>query len=214
MRNDSTIDVIRIITKRLGRSTNQKKWFYIQPVFSYPTFEFNQIGAEYLGKSGYKEILNLAIEIFKALDIKPILQISNAKIARKCMQESGLGQEHFTKLDIEKLQEIDYIADLLCVSSPKDLHDRLDRIPAFLKDEVEKLLASCDCNYDNVICSPFLSVPVDYYDDVFFRMFLGNATFLYGGKYIIDHVRCCGFGIYTDSIVYHLLKNKDKKWLP
>ena len=48
LRADSTEDVVRIITKRLGRSVAQKKWFYIQPVYKFPSREFNQIGAEEL----------------------------------------------------------------------------------------------------------------------------------------------------------------------
>ena len=44
LRADSTLDVVRIITKRLGRTTSHKKWFYNQLVYSYPTYEYNQIG--------------------------------------------------------------------------------------------------------------------------------------------------------------------------
>ena len=33
LRADSTLDVVRLITKRLGRTTMHKKWFYIQPIF-------------------------------------------------------------------------------------------------------------------------------------------------------------------------------------
>ena len=43
LRADSTIDVVRIIEKRLGRNTEHKKWFYIQSVFRYPTDEQYQI---------------------------------------------------------------------------------------------------------------------------------------------------------------------------
>ena len=39
LRADSTLDVVRIITKRLGRATNHRKWFYVQPIFSYPSKE-------------------------------------------------------------------------------------------------------------------------------------------------------------------------------
>ncbi|MWV62687.1 ATP phosphoribosyltransferase regulatory subunit [Helicobacter saguini] len=128
MRNDSTIDVIRIITKRLGRSTNQKKWFYIQPVFSYPTFEYNQIGAECLDEKEMPKMIDLAIAIFEKLDIKPILQITNTKIAKKCALESGLDYEYFTRLNVEKLQSIDFIARLLLVNNLKDL-ESAKRIP-------------------------------------------------------------------------------------
>ncbi|HIP56187.1 MAG TPA: ATP phosphoribosyltransferase regulatory subunit, partial [Arcobacter sp.] len=48
LRADSTLDVARIITRRLGRTTSHKKWFYIQPVFSYPSNENYQIGLEWL----------------------------------------------------------------------------------------------------------------------------------------------------------------------
>jgi len=36
LRADSTVDVVRIVTKRLGRSTESKKWFYIQPTVTFP----------------------------------------------------------------------------------------------------------------------------------------------------------------------------------
>ncbi len=36
LRADSTADVVRIVTKRLGRTTGYKKWFYIQPSLIYP----------------------------------------------------------------------------------------------------------------------------------------------------------------------------------
>ena len=37
LRADSTYDVVRLISRRLGRSTDHKKWFYIQPIFRYPS---------------------------------------------------------------------------------------------------------------------------------------------------------------------------------
>ncbi len=39
LRADSSLDVVRIITKRLGRTTSHKKWFYVQPIFTYPSTE-------------------------------------------------------------------------------------------------------------------------------------------------------------------------------
>jgi histidyl-tRNA synthetase len=50
LRADSTLDVVRLITKRVGRSVDHKKWFYIQPIFTYPTTETYQIGAEIIGQ--------------------------------------------------------------------------------------------------------------------------------------------------------------------
>ncbi|RDU66799.1 ATP phosphoribosyltransferase regulatory subunit [Helicobacter didelphidarum] len=206
MRNDSTIDVIRIITKRLGRTTTQKKWFYIQPVFSYPTTEYNQIGAECLDEKEMPEILQLGISIFEALKIQPILQVTNTRIAKLCAQELELDYEFFTKLNIEKIQDIDFIVKLLAVEKVRDLESILQICPAFLREELQYLIYCCQYQYDNLICSPFLSAPVDYYNDLFFKMFLNNSTFLAGGKYQVDGVKSCGFGIYTDGVVHYLLK--------
>jgi hypothetical protein len=39
LRIDSTLDIVWIVLRRLSRTTDHKKWFYIQPVFSYHTNE-------------------------------------------------------------------------------------------------------------------------------------------------------------------------------
>ncbi len=210
MRSDSTIDAIRIITKRLGRSTTQKKWFYIQPVFSYPTTEYNQIGAECIDEIEHTKVIELGINIFRELQISPILQITNARIAIKCAEQTGIDYKYFSKLDIEKLQNIDFISKLLMVSSIDSLRDFLPSCPKFLYEEIEYLIYLCECNYDNILCSPFLPVPVDYYDGLFFRMFINNFTFLSGGMSCIDDIKSCGFGIYTDNVVYYLLKQNNQ----
>ena len=49
LRADSTVDVVRIILRRI-KDKNLNKIFYIQPVFKYPSLEFYQIGAEMIGK--------------------------------------------------------------------------------------------------------------------------------------------------------------------
>ena len=206
MRNDSTIDTIRIITKRLGRSTTQKKWFYIQPVFSYPTIEHNQIGVECLDSSEYPKIIELGIHIFKSLGITPLLQITNARIAKVCAENTDLSYMDFSALHIEKLQSIDFLSRLLKVNDVAGLKAFLPTCPTFLRDEIIHLLELCNCDYENLVCAPLLPVPVEYYDDLFFRMTLQNLTFLSGGISSIDNVQSCGFGIYTDSVVYYLLK--------
>ena len=48
LRNDTTIDAIRLLHPHLKEKNIGKKWFYIQPVFTYPTTEFYQIGVENL----------------------------------------------------------------------------------------------------------------------------------------------------------------------
>lgn len=217
LRYDTTIDAIRIITKRLERSTNQKKWFYIQPVFSYPTKEIHQIGTECLDINEMPKILCLCVEMMKKLNIEPILQISNVKILKLCANEMGIKMNKFAKMHIENmLQKDDYLSDLLKVQTCCDLENFIKIAPSFLKTELKSLLQSAsyckcgDCEYKKVIFSPLSFAPIDYYNDLVFRMFEGNHTLLLGGKYTIEETNSCGFGIYTDNIVDYLIKEETK----
>lgn len=213
LRYDTTIDAIRIITKRLARSTNQKKWFYIQPVFSYPTNEIHQIGAECLDIQDMPKMLCLALELMKSFKINPILQISNVKILCLCANELNKSIEEFQKLQVQEILEAGfYMADLLKIQSKKDLESFIKISPEFLKSELEKLLDSASyCDYEKIIFSPLEFTPIYYYNDLVFRMFEGNHTFLLGGKYKIENTESCGFGIYTDDVVEHLIKIDNKE---
>lgn len=68
LRNDSTKDVVRIITKRLGRSTTHKKWFYAQSVFNYPSKEQYQIGAEWIGCQTVENIIDICLQTTKLIN--------------------------------------------------------------------------------------------------------------------------------------------------
>ena len=80
LRADSTLDVVRIITKRLGRTTSHKKWFYVQPVFSYSSNEDYQIGCEWINHDNITDILNLTSSLLNELKVNPVLQLSNINI--------------------------------------------------------------------------------------------------------------------------------------
>ena len=51
LRHDSTIDTMRLLAPHLRDGTFGKRWFYIQPIFVYPTTEIHQIGVENLEKN-------------------------------------------------------------------------------------------------------------------------------------------------------------------
>ncbi|PAF47126.1 ATP phosphoribosyltransferase regulatory subunit [Helicobacter sp. 12S02634-8] len=208
LRYDTTIDAIRIITKRLGRTTDQKKWFYIQPVLSYPTNEIYQIGAECLESDAFPQILRLGAMMMQSFELKPILQISNVKILKACAEDLGVEMEAFRKMQIEDiLTSGSYIADLLKIQTQADLESFIPIAPKFLQDQL-RALAMCAsyCHYENMIFSPLDFAPVDYYNDLVFRMFAGNHTFLLGGKYTIEGIESCGFGIYVDDVIDHQIK--------
>jgi len=103
LRADSTVDVARLITKRLGRSVDQKKWFYIQPVFTYPSTERYQIGCENLANDDLSSTLNDSISVLNEIGIKPLLQISNIKIPQILSEILNIELEVFKDSNIQKL---------------------------------------------------------------------------------------------------------------
>lgn len=212
LRNDNTTDVIKIINRHLGNKISNKKWFYIQPSFSYPSEEINQIGAEFLDKDSMGKILCIAVNIFLELKLNPILQISNMNIPRLCVKENNLDIEIFYKMKIDEiLKSASYFSDLLKIQTKEDLENYIPKAPKFLKEELEILLASASyCYYTNTMFSPLYYSPNGYYDSLFFRMFSENKIFLLGGKYEIDDVHSCGFAIYTNDVVEYILNKAVK----
>ena len=101
LRADSTLDVVRIITKRLGRSVVQNKWFYIQPVFRYPSYEQYQIGAERIGDSDLSVAINDSVKVLDTLALKPLLQISNINIPRLIAKKLDIDLEIFKTANLK-----------------------------------------------------------------------------------------------------------------
>lgn len=211
LRNDTTLDVVRIITKRLGRSTEHRRWFYIQPVFSYPTNEIHQIGAESIGEADAKSMLKVAIEIFRSLELEPILQLSNMRIPLLCAEHSRLGLEVFAKMQVEKIMASEeYLGELLQIKNAQDLQRATSKVPSFLKEELEKLRALAEgIEYPRFVFAPLYYAPMDYYNGIFFRMFEGNSTLLSGGIYEMDELQSCGFGLYTDQLIEKILRHNE-----
>lgn len=207
LRCDSTIDAIRIVTKRLARSTGAKKWFYIQPVFSYPSNEFYQIGAECLDIKELENLLAIGMQFITQLKIYPILQLSNTKLLLLCAKELKIDSQDLFKQDMEFLLNNSLLSKLVEIQTISDLQNYLLNAPKFLKPELEKLLAIAKkCNYNNTIITALQEAPVDYYNGITFRVFHKNSTLLLGGRYKITEKHSCGFGIYTDNIISLLQK--------
>lgn len=221
LRHDNTTDVIKIINRHLGGKSGGKnanktaKWFYIQPCFSYPSIETHQIGAECLNAERLGEVLCVATAIFAALNLTPILQISNMNIPRICAIESGLEIEIFSKMKLDRVLDSaahshGYLKDLLFIQTKQDLERYIPDSPRFLRDELEVLLESASfCHYERTIFSPLFFSQNPYYDSLFFRAFEGNRVFLLGGKYEIDALHSCGFAIYTNDVIEHILNKAD-----
>ncbi|WP_201352362.1 ATP phosphoribosyltransferase regulatory subunit [Hydrogenimonas urashimensis] len=203
LRADSTIDVVRLVTKRLGRSTRQKKWFYIQPVYRYPTLEINQIGAEWLD-GRLADVLDVTMSLFEALEVDPILQISNIQIPVIISFEFDIPLEWFASMQLEKLLGTQYawLGDLARVQHLEQLDAVMPRVPEILRPELEKmkeLMEACRCK--QCVLAPLYYAKMRYYDGLFFQCFTGNSPLASGGHFINDDISAAGFALYTDALI-------------
>jgi len=204
LRADSTLDVVRIITKRLGRTTSHKKWFYVQPIFTYPSTEDYQIGCEWIDHDNIVDILNLTGVVLKNIGIDPILQLSNINIPKLVANELNIDVELFKNGEIAKLLELNipWLEELIKVKDVQDLEKCIDDVPSSIKAELEKLLKSAkEVSYKNLVIAPLYHGSLKYYDDVYYRVIQDNYVICKGGQYSSEGISSLGFAFYTDSLL-------------
>ena len=204
LRADSTLDVVRIISKRLGRATDNKKWFYVQPVFSYPSNEEYQIGCEWIGHDNIADIMNLTTDILKSLNVEPILQISNINIPKLIASELNIDINILKNGEMASLFKLncDWLNKLMKVKSIDDLENTLNLVPTSIKKEVEKLLVRAkEVNYSNMIIAPLYYGSLKYYNGIYYRVISDNLTVCKGGMYTSEGSCSLGFALYTDSLL-------------
>ncbi len=211
LRADSTIDVVRLLDKRLGRNTSHQKWFYIQPIYMYPSKELYQIGAEFIGEKDLSKVLQTAVDVVKALDIKPLLQISNIRIPKLISKELGIDLEDFRHINIQKLLDtkVDWLKELIYLERLEDIDAVIKAVPEVIKGELMRIkeLAQ-NIEYDNFVIAPLYYAKMLYYDELYFRMIEKNDVYARGGRYVNDEVTSVGFALYTDKIIEKLEGNK------
>lgn len=207
LRQDSTIDAMRLLTPYLSENLVGKKWFYIQPVFVYPTTEINQIGVENLEDNDILSFIYICVDIFKKINLAPYLQIGSGNIAKICHLEFGVPLEVFKKMDINALIKSDFfLKELLEARDVESLQGLAKKAPKNLQNELNKIIEFGNkISYKDLIISPLMYPPMEYYDDLFFRFFIDNHTIILGGSYEILKRRALGFGVYTDNVICKLM---------
>ncbi len=211
LRSDSSLDVVRVIRKRLDRSVNHQKWFYIQPIFSYPTNEYYQIGAELMEEGDISKSINIINKIIKNFDINPILQISNIKIPKLIAKEFNISIKIFKEGNLEEILKINssWLKELVYITKIEDIDNFKSSIPKEIKEELEKLKAIINkIEYKNYILSPLYYAKMSYYDELSFKFINNNATICRGGSYKIEEINSTGFAIYTDALIEELSRGK------
>ena len=202
LRADSTADVVRIVTKRLGRSTGSKKWFYIQPTVTFPTKEQYQIGAEVID-GNFEKIAKTTTTLLKQIGSEPVMQIANIRIPHLLNEKYGVSLDVLKSMHVEQIMSADlpWIEQLVRINSVNDLHD-LNVFPSDIKKELEKIKeAAEEVSYSNMVISPLFYAKMRYYDSLTFRMFEGNSLLAMGGIYTIDGIEAAGFALYTDECI-------------
>jgi histidyl-tRNA synthetase len=208
LRADSTADVVRIVTKRIGRTTESKKWFYIQPSLSFPTTEQYQVGAEVIDGS-FDEVVNIATSLVNRLGLDALLQVSNMSIPTLLNQKYGVDLKLLSETNIEAILELDipWMSKLVHIHTYSDLKD-LSGIPddiqtelILIKDAIERI------DYKSVIVAPLYYAKMRYYDSLTFRMFKDNELLVRGGVYHIEDVNASGFALYIDECINQKIKS-------
>ncbi len=202
LRADSTADVVRIATKRLSRSMDSARWYYIQPVYEFPTRERYQIGAESLDGE-LTDVCGVCIELLRAQRIEPVLQIANIAIPKLLSDKYGIALEDMKSVNIEKILDSghEWMESLLRIHSVEDMRD-LGLFPDDIASELAILEKTArSIGYANTVISPLYYAKLRYYDSLLFRMFEGNSLYAMGGSYIIESTKAAGFAIYVDACV-------------
>ncbi len=204
LRADSTIDVVRIIQKRLGSNTKQKKWFYIQPVFTYPTSEQYQVGVEFMGEKKLSSVATLALEIFEQLHVTPLMQISNIKIPELLVEMfDELSIDDFRHINIDKFinLKVEWLSELVYLQYVEQIDDIINKVPEAIKIELQKMKDLCsEAGCDNAVLAPMYYAKMLYYDELFFRCIVDNEVYARGGRYKNADLTSVGFAIYTDTL--------------
>ena len=210
LRADSTVDVVRIVRKRL-KDDKLRRLFYVQPTFKYPSDEFYQIGAELIGEKNLPLAIKIAQEFFKEFDLMPALQLSNIEIPKKICAILNLPLEIFEKGKIETLleQNLPWLDATARATSLKDVQDLRTQVPEELKPCLDEIL-NLGVDYEHIRVSLLYYSKMRYYDALFFRFLDAGAVYCNGGNYEIDGLKSSGFALLVDALIEKIMQKDEK----
>lgn len=210
LRADSTVDVVRIVRKRL-KDDKLRRLFYVQPTFKYPSDEFYQIGAELIGEKNLPLAIKIAQEFFKEFDLMPALQLSNIEIPKKICEILNLPLEIFEKGKIETLleQNLPWLDATARATSLKDVQALRAQAPEELKPCLDEILR-LGVDYEHIRVSLLYYSKMRYYDALFFRFLDAGAVYCNGGNYEIDGLKSSGFALLVDALIEKIMQKDEK----
>ena len=209
LRADSTVDVVRIVRKRL-KDDKLRRLFYVQPTFKYPSDEFYQIGAELIGEKNLPLAIKIAQEFFKEFDLVPALQLSNIEIPKKICEILNLPLEIFEKGKIETLleQNLPWLDATARATSLKDVQALRTQAPEELKPCLDEIL-NLGVDYEHIRVSLLYYSKMRYYDALFFRFLDAGAVYCNGGNYEIDGLKSSCFALRVDALIEKIMQKDE-----
>ena len=210
LRADSTVDVVRIVRKRL-KDDKLRRLFYVQPTFKYPSDEFYQIGAELIGEKNLPLAIKIAQEFFKEFNLMPALQLSNIEIPKRICEILNLPLEIFEKGKIETLleQNLPWLDATARATSLKDVQALRAQGPEELKPCLDEIL-NLGVDYEHIRVSLLYYSKMRYYDALFFRFLDAGAVYCNGGNYEIDGLKSSGFALLVDALIEKIMQKDEK----
>ncbi len=210
LRADSTVDVVRIVRKRL-KDDKLRRLFYVQPTFKYPSDEFYQIGAELIGEKNLPLAIKIAQEFFKEFDLMPALQLSNIEIPKRICEILNLPLEIFEKGKVETLleQNLPWLDATARAVSLKDVQALRAQAPEELKPCLDEIL-NLGVDYEHIRVSLLYYSKMRYYDALFFRFLDAGAVYCNGGNYEIDGLKSSGFALLVDALIEKIMQKDEK----
>jgi len=165
---------------------------------------------EHIAQKDLSKVLNIASDIFKKLEVSPLLQISNMKIPHILVDMfDELTLEDFRHLNIEKFLnlKVEWLSKLVYLQHIEQVDGILEIAPSSIKDELIKMKELCaNSTCTNSVLAPMYYAKMLYYDELFFRVIQGNKVYARGGRYKNNELTSVGFAIYTDEIIESKVK--------
>jgi len=153
--------------------------------------------------------MNIAGDIFKKLEINPLVQISNMRIPIILTKMFDLTLEDFRHFNIEKFLnlKVEWLNKLVYLQHIEQIDALIEIVPDEIKTELLKMKElSSEFSQQKSVLAPMYYAKMLYYDELLFRMIDKNEVLAQGGRYKDSELTSVGFAIYTDTLCEKLTK--------
>jgi histidyl-tRNA synthetase len=213
LRNEFTFQLKRIVlNKKLPfRRYQIGEVFRDEPISANRFRQFTQCDVDVVGSTtrDEAEILKLADEILKALNIDAIIYFNNRNFLNEILKKEGIQEENWL-LVLKELDRIDKLGEEEVKKSLAKYH--AESIPSILKNnerffekyygykEVQELKRYCELFNVQVKFNPYLTRGISYYNGSVFEIKSSTDTIIVGGSYYIGKNQSAGISLRLEKL--------------